>query len=308
MDECRYYINNLDIPDGYTIEIKEIRGAKNITEAYNEAMLSSDAKYKIYIHQDLLIVKKSMLFEMLEIFRNEQVGIIGVIGGTLYRDGNIHSFWNQGSALNAVYQGVIRLSFPSTGPYTEVEGIDGMFIATQYDVEWDTRLSGWHFYDVSQCIRFKRQGYHVCVSNIEPAWTLHVSDYCNIDNYDESRKQLCNLYPDCFEYVPTDISVNDIGKEADLKKLLYDEVVKNEIENYGVSKVEYLGIDDFFEIYYEIRFLLLRIEFGRPFSEWKKLIDYIKEKRISIRFLEIALNYSCLNPDKVAQAIEDSMF
>ena len=52
-------------------------------------------------------------------------------------------------------------------PYTEVEAVDGLFIATQYDVKWrEDIFDGWDFYDISQSEEFHRAGYKVVVPYI----------------------------------------------------------------------------------------------------------------------------------------------
>ena len=49
--ECVYYINRLQIPEGYTLDVIAIREAESMCSAYNEAMKCSQAKYKVYLHQ-----------------------------------------------------------------------------------------------------------------------------------------------------------------------------------------------------------------------------------------------------------------
>ena len=53
LDERVYYINKLEIPTEYEIDIITVRDADSMTSGYNAAMQTSDAKYKIYIHQDV---------------------------------------------------------------------------------------------------------------------------------------------------------------------------------------------------------------------------------------------------------------
>lgn len=57
--EALHYIKSLAVPDGYTVETCIIEDAKSMTEGYQRAMLSSGAKYKIYLHQDVMIVEKN---------------------------------------------------------------------------------------------------------------------------------------------------------------------------------------------------------------------------------------------------------
>ena len=49
---------HLILPDDYSIEIIVVHNASDMTSGYNAAMLSSDAKYKIYLHHDTFIINK----------------------------------------------------------------------------------------------------------------------------------------------------------------------------------------------------------------------------------------------------------
>ena len=57
-EEAIYYINNLNVPRGYSIDVLTVGGADSMTAGYNEAMKTSDAKYKVYMHQDVMIIEK----------------------------------------------------------------------------------------------------------------------------------------------------------------------------------------------------------------------------------------------------------
>ena len=59
--KCLDHLNLLNEPDGMVIDAIAIRGADSMTSAYNEAMQSSDAKYKVYIHQDVMITDPDFL-------------------------------------------------------------------------------------------------------------------------------------------------------------------------------------------------------------------------------------------------------
>ena len=74
--EALYYINKLNIPDGYTIDCITIADATSMASGYNEGMLASDAKYKIYMHQDVLIINPDFLFYMLDIFKDNTIRFI----------------------------------------------------------------------------------------------------------------------------------------------------------------------------------------------------------------------------------------
>ena len=54
-EECCFYIHRLSVPAGYDIDIIAIREADSMCAAYNAGMNNSDAKYKVYMHQDVMI-------------------------------------------------------------------------------------------------------------------------------------------------------------------------------------------------------------------------------------------------------------
>lgn len=77
--ECRRYIEDLFVPERMQLEINMLHEAKSMTAAYNEAMMQSNAKYKVYLHQDVLIWNQNFIFDMLDIFENKNIGMFGVI-------------------------------------------------------------------------------------------------------------------------------------------------------------------------------------------------------------------------------------
>ena len=80
-EESMTHVGALIIPDGYTLERVVIRNASSITEGYNMAMRETDAKYKIYIHQDVNVLNQNFLPEMLFLFhRYHGLGMMGVAG------------------------------------------------------------------------------------------------------------------------------------------------------------------------------------------------------------------------------------
>ena len=58
--------------------------------------------------------------------------------------------------------------------YIDVEAVDGLMMATQYDVPWREDLfTGWHFYDVSQCKELQRRGFITVVPHQRDFWCIH---------------------------------------------------------------------------------------------------------------------------------------
>lgn len=198
LEECLLYINALRIPEQFQTEILVIREADSMTSAYNAAMRQSDAKYKIYLHQDVLLLKEDFLCDVLNIFKNETIGMIGTVGTKkIPRDAQAARAWNYGNVL--VYNGneMIHMKYlqDEADNTIEVQAIDGMLMITQYDIEWDEKeFDKFHFYDISQCMEFQRKGYKIVVPKDDCVWALHDSGISTEQGYDNYRKCFCKKY------------------------------------------------------------------------------------------------------------------
>ncbi|EGT4222902.1 glycosyl transferase, partial [Clostridioides difficile] len=61
--ECVFYIEHLNIPDDFSIEIVPVRNIESIPLAYNKIIDSSDSKYKVYINQNMFIINKNFIYD-----------------------------------------------------------------------------------------------------------------------------------------------------------------------------------------------------------------------------------------------------
>ncbi|HML88120.1 MAG TPA: glycosyltransferase family protein [Methylomusa anaerophila] len=197
--ECLLYINNLEVPAGYNVETLAMKDSLSMTSAFNKTIRQTDAKYKVYLHQDVYIINKYFIRAILNVFSNPQVGMIGVAGCAKIPASGI--WWESGCNYGKVYDshtGTMELlSFQEIGhEYKEVQGIDGLIMITQYDLPWrEDIFTGWHFYDVSQCLEFIRAGYKVVIPQQHEPWCIHDCGIVNISNgYDDYRKVFLNEY------------------------------------------------------------------------------------------------------------------
>lgn len=197
IEEQVQYLNRLQIPQGYEIDVLTVQGAASMTSGYNEAMRASDAKYKVYLHQDTFIINKNFIADLLELFQEEQVGLVGMVGAPHLPENAI--MWNDfrcGKLYSSIiYQAGISVIGEMSGKYEEVEAVDGFLMATQYDVEWrEDIFQKWDFYDVSQSFEFRRRGYKVVVPNVEEPWCIHDDGFFNLKNYYVERKKFLAEY------------------------------------------------------------------------------------------------------------------
>lgn len=194
-DECVWYINNLHVPSGYGIDIICITEAESMAEGYNAAMKDSNAKYKVYLHQDVFIYNRHFIDDILKIFQmDNQIGVIGVIGGiNLPQNAVIWNAWNLGMTYGCDYVSAscIKGFQSEESKWTEAEAIDGMLMVTQYDIEWrEDLMLGWDFYDISQSLEFRRQGYKTVVAYQKEPWCMHDCGNSKLIHYDEMRKKI----------------------------------------------------------------------------------------------------------------------
>lgn len=188
--ECIRYISQLQIPQGFSVDVKVIWDADSMTSGYNRAMRQSDAKYKVYLHQDVLLLHRGFLEDAISIFQeHSEIGMLGVVGSMgLAEDG---CAWSDGcdNRIGELYVDLIDKAFHKVfkkvqEPYERVVVIDGLFMMTQYDIKWNEKdFKGWDFYDCSQSLEFWKAGYEVVVPYTEKPWCLHDNDILHMQDY-----------------------------------------------------------------------------------------------------------------------------
>lgn len=184
LNECISYIQKLIVPEGYEVDLITCDTEQSIVKSYNEAMKSTDAKYKIYLHQDTFIVNENALSDLIDIFKDETIGAVGVVGGE-----NVNS--NRFSAASDVYGQVITQndfdrSFSASNKieYRENGEVDefvkdmgvlwGCFIATSGDFEWEELWENdKRFYSYVYSLVIREKGFRTVVPKTEAPWCIH---------------------------------------------------------------------------------------------------------------------------------------
>ena len=176
--EARIYLEALKLPEGMKAEYISVRGASSMCQGYNQGAAQTQAKYKVYVHQDVLIVNQNFVLDLLKIFQDSSVGALGVIGARRLPASGI--WWDAmrsyGRVLHACEPECIveTACMEPPEPWLEVEAVDGLMIATQVDVPWQEQpFDGWHFYDISMCKDLQRQGCKVVVPHQQRCWCIH---------------------------------------------------------------------------------------------------------------------------------------
>lgn len=191
----------LNVPKWMQVDYIAVRDAASMTEGCNKGMIQSDAKYKIYVHQDVFFENKNFLNILVNSFKKDKnYGIAGVIG---CRRLPIDAIWWNGYKENIV-GGVklissnkchtVRVQKEIQDPMI-VDALDGLLVATQYDIPWRSDLfDKWHFYDISQCMEFKKRGYKAIILPQKEPLCLHKSSNSNTIDYHKERLKFIDNY------------------------------------------------------------------------------------------------------------------
>ena len=332
-EECKYYIERLEVPAGYDIDVIGIWEADSMCAAYNLGMRSSDAKYKVYMHQDVFIRDSRFLEKTLRIFKEHpETGMIGMVGGIgIPENGVVYSSWNVGKVdCREPDLSYVLLCGPNQTKDQTVDAVDGLLMMTQYDLPWREDLfSDFDFYDVSQAFEFRRAGYEIVVPYQEDPWVVHDCGFAKLTNYDRNRKICMEEYPEFFN-VPEGEELFSSGEWDQLSSQLaaairrmidqgqWDEASQT-IGIYHQSQMEMLAIiceieqtdrrvskrssflaqagscEAICRTYLSVRFLLHRMEFDRPAQDYQELIHAVESGNISVDAILILILHGVLD-------------
>lgn len=195
--ESIHYLEHLRVPEGVSREILTVKGAESMTSGYNQAMSQSDAKYKVYIHQDVFIIYQDFISRIMKIFENPKIGMMGVVGSRKLDDTAVMWYGERVGMLhgNSIYQATSSIFGKVEGEYQEVEAVDGLLLATQYDIPWrEDIFKKWDFYDLSQSMEFRKRGYQVVVPHTEKPWCIHDDGILDFSNYYTEREVFLKEY------------------------------------------------------------------------------------------------------------------
>lgn len=130
--ECIYYLDRLKAPEGFEKDVITIQDAPSMAAGYNAGMNSSDAKYKVYLHQDVFIINPNFMIDLLEIFgKDTRIGIVGCIGAAkLGKTAMAVSSWDTGKVIHNCIPMLMEGEKEITNDYAQVQALDGLLLAT----------------------------------------------------------------------------------------------------------------------------------------------------------------------------------
>ena len=199
----------LSVPEGAEVQlVPAVSGRENLAAAFQVAMEQSDARYKVYVSEQLEVLDSHLLSRMLEAFHaHPDVGILGLSGTKQISTSGISYLSPQrvGILLDAEKQALDGRAVD--GLCESVQVLDGCLLATQHDVAWRKDL--FHsalFLGASASCEQRRAGHDVAVLGEKEPACRWISNAFQIDGdeknafLDEYSK---DLYPLVSIVIPT---------------------------------------------------------------------------------------------------------
>ena len=234
------------VPKNLSVEVQPVTGDERFF-AYETARLSSDAKYKIYIDERATVTNENFLSELLKVFSDEQIGLVGTSG-----------------AIQLSTHGISLNSFKRTdGNFSgEVDVVDGFFVATQHDLPWRTDLFADNFFGAqAQCVEFKRAGFKVFVPRQSRPWISVDGEAIQLDEAARQKfldEYSADLFPLVSVIIPTfnrpkyfrealDSALNQTYRniEVFVSDNSTDDATENLIRTYDDTRIKYFRHRDF---------------------------------------------------------------
>lgn len=185
-------------------------GSMSLTATYNDiwecAEPLKDAIY-VFIHDDIHFKSKNWGRQILDLFNNNEIDIIGVAGADALQQ---HGNWIRDKNFNFANPNIwgkvwyIREGENVLNNYTSeikkcaelqpVIIVDGLFIAFNPEtcVKFDEDFDDFHFYDISFCVENYLNGKRIAVT--ESIQIIHENEETTSDIWEQSRLIFCEKY------------------------------------------------------------------------------------------------------------------
>lgn len=144
-------------PDIDPVVILPSDGCKNLGEAYNLGRQRAKYPLRIFMHQDVMLQDRSLGLKLWSLLRpGTGIGAVGPLGATVDTGGGYwfcHPKYQVGSSpdLNSMSLLLVSDARP-------LKVLDGIFLATNQDIEWSEEYEGTHMFIEDMCMRVRERG------------------------------------------------------------------------------------------------------------------------------------------------------
>ncbi|WP_276676116.1 glycosyltransferase [Selenomonas artemidis] len=164
---CIEGLRQLQYPAGYEVRVYTLTEQDTFTKQCNSVLAETDAKYKIYLSDEMRITAPTFVQDMLNIFADTSIGMIGFFGSTeMPLSANIMDAPHKYGSVLIPAGGVLeemRFGEGTADAVADVRAILPSLFVTQNDLPWDADYTGQYYAVQAQCRNFTRHGYRVVV-------------------------------------------------------------------------------------------------------------------------------------------------
>ena len=188
---CMESLERMEWPQGYAVEAFTLDAAKPYAAQVNEILTETDAKYKVYINDEMCVVHPQMVLEMMTIFQDESIGMVGFLGSaSLPVSGSVmDSPYKRGAVLMPTQEGFSELRFgDSMGKAADVRFLLPSLFATQRDLPWDESYEKQYYAVLAQCCAMEEADTRIIVSSPVEPWCAYRRKSVFFDACEADRK------------------------------------------------------------------------------------------------------------------------
>jgi len=161
LDNINKYIKDNNL---LKYEIIKVSGENSLCKNYNKGMSKAKFKLKFFIHEDVDLLDNdniSLFFKVNHIFMSfPKTGLVGLIGTTENPKG---WWWNcsRDSIVGHLLSNEEYWNWNIDKPNSSVKLLDGLFLATNTDINFSDDIEGFHFYDLDYCHKIIKANYDI---------------------------------------------------------------------------------------------------------------------------------------------------
>ena len=189
---CMESLQAMKWPAGYEVEVFALEAEKPYAAEANAVLAKTDAKYKIYINDDLCLVSPQAVEELLDIFRDETVGMVGFLGSrSLPVSGNLlESAYKWGAVYVPMENDLTETRFgeATEGESAAVRFLAPSFFATQADLSWNEAYGKQYYAVLAHCQAFEGEGRRIVVPLPQNVWCAYQIKNISFDADEADRE------------------------------------------------------------------------------------------------------------------------
>lgn len=276
------------VPQGYQAELVLVDAReRRKAAAWQEAMTASDARYKVYLDEDVRILQKDFLVSILEIFSSDDsIAVIGVSGAKELSTSGIVQESVKRAGMFRQADGTVKKWGTIDGQWQEAAAIDGFFVATQYDLPWREDYQDDVFFITAQSVHFKQKGYKTVVAAQASPWLQAGKLPCSFSKKSQAAfldEYSVELYPLVTIMIPTynrpeyfEIALKSaLGQTYRNLEIVVSDDSDNDLTERLIQK--YLQTDNRIKYFHHKNFTF--------FDNWEWMYEYNNPKAEYINYL-----------------------